>query len=306
MTDFLDIEAPLYSDYVLDSLLTWRRQGLRTALLTLVDIDGVSPRPLGSQIAVAEDGRAIGAITGGCAEQALVLDALTAITRGTNHIELYGEGSRYKDIVLPCGSGIHVAFDVTLADDVLAELITARQGRRPAIYTVETPDGDFERLYTPQLRTVILGRGNIVPVLAQLATLAEFDVMVYTPDDTTLHRSTPFATVSAMQAPTDWDTSLLDAHTALISLFHEHDFEPDILAAALRSTVFYIGALGSRQTHRRRMEILSAQGWSVEALARIHGPVGLDIGARTPPEIALSIIAEIVRTARFTSKPGPR
>lgn len=306
MTDFLDIEAPLYSDYVLDSLLAWRRQGLRTALLTLVHIDGVSPRPLGSQIAVAENGRAIGAITGGCAEQALVLDALTAITRGTNHIELYGEGSRYKDIVLPCGSGIHVAFDVTLADDVLAKLITARRERRTAIYTIETPDGVFERTYAPQLRTVILGRGNIVPVLAQLATLAECETIVYTPDDTTLQRSTPFAIASGMRAPRDWDTSLLDAHTALISLFHDHDFEPDILAAALHSPVFYIGALGSRQTHQRRMETLSTQGWNAEALARIHGPVGLDIGARTPPEIALSIIAEIVRTARFASKPGLR
>lgn len=85
-------------------MLQWRREGLRTALLTVVKIDGSSPRPIGSQLAVAEDGRSVGAITGGCAESGIVRDALVAIARISNFIELYGRGARFKDITLPCRS----------------------------------------------------------------------------------------------------------------------------------------------------------------------------------------------------------
>src|SRR6185437_2686868 len=115
----------------------WRHEGHRTALLTLIRVDGHSPRPAGSQMAVCEDGRSLGALTGGCAERALVQDALAAIGRGENHIELYGEGSRYKDIELPCGSGIHVHFDVTLSDATLDLLVDARKVRRPAWLAID-------------------------------------------------------------------------------------------------------------------------------------------------------------------------
>jgi xanthine dehydrogenase accessory factor len=298
VTHSLKVEPPVYGDYVLEALLDWRREGMRTALLTLVRIDGASPRPLGSQIAVAEDGRAMGAITGGCAEQALVLDALAAIARGQNHVEVYGEGSRFKDIVLPCGSGIHVAFDVTLDVRTLSGFVAARKARRQSVYNFVAPGYAYEHTYLPQLRTVILGRGNIVPVLAQFASLSEMQAMVWSADETTFERSAPFAQVSGLRAPSDWDQKLLDPYTALISLFHEHDYEPDILEAALASPAFYIGALGSQRTHARRLETLAARGWSAKDLARICGPVGLDIGAKTPPEIAVSIIAEIIDAHR--------
>lgn len=295
MSEVIDIAVPAYADYVLDDLWRWRNEGLKTALLTLVAIDGSSPRPMGSQIAVAEDGRAVGAITGGCAEQALVRDALSAIARGRNHLERYGEGSRFRDIVLPCGSGIAVSFDVTLSDEVLAGLRTARQQRRETVYVW---DGRFERLYRPQPRLLIVGQGPIVPLLAQMAGLSEFATAVVSPDDTTRERSRAEVIRPLRGASDSAITGLMDAATAVVSVFHDHDYEPEILSSALRSDAFYIGALGSRRTHARRIQTLKTLGFTERQTARLRGPVGLDIGAKTPPEIAVSILADVIRAWR--------
>ena len=292
------VEASTYRDYVLDVLSDWRRRGHRTALLTLVRIEGSSPRPLGSQMAVRDDGRAVGAITGGCAEHALILDALNAMARGRNHVELYGEGSPYKDIVLPCGSAIHVGVDVELTDDGLEALLSARQARREAVYSFEASALRFEHVYRPQPRLVILGSGHIVPVLAQFAALDEIDVVVYSPDETTCQRSATFARACPLMTPADWPSGDLDAATAVVSLFHDHDYEIPLLDAALRSAAGYLGALGSRRAHARRLAALRAQGWSDEALLRLHGPVGLEIGAKTPPEIAIAILGEMIKARR--------
>lgn len=284
------IDAPVYKDFVLDNLRAWRDEGLRTALLTLVQIDGRGPRPLGSQIAVAEDGRAVGAITGGCAERALVVDALSAISRGENHTELYGEGSRFRDIVLPCGSGLHVHFDVTLADADLDRVLAARRTR----VTANLQCGALLRSYLPQCRLVMVGQGPAATLVAQLAAQMEMAVEVFSPDTSVLRGIGGTRLIDA----DNFDANLLDAYTALAMVFHDHSFEPDILRRALDSDAFFIGALGSRPTHERRLETLKNLGATDTQLARIHGPVGLDIGARTPPEIALAIIAQVVAAWR--------
>ena len=298
--DSLDFAAPpvvntVYADYVLDALWDWRRAGLKTALLTLTEIDGISPRPLGSQMAVAEDGRAVGAISGGCAERSLVLDAQAAMARGLNHSERYGKGSRFKDLIFPCGSGIGVYFDVGLDDAVLADLRAAHAQRRPCDYAC----GAYVKRYDPQTRLVIAGSGHIVPVLAHLAGLAEIEVVVLSPDAATRMAAAPFARSEGFHGADV--AGHLDSAAAFVCLFHDHDREPELLDAVLRSPAFYIGALGSHATHRRRCESLASRGWDVAAVARIHGPVGLAIGAKTPPEIALAIVAEIVQARRAGS-----
>ena len=284
------IDAPVYKVFVLEDLRAWREEGLRTALLTLVQIDGRSPRPLGSQIAVAEDGRAVGAITGGCAERALVLDALAAIGRGENHIELYGEGSRFRDIVLPCGSGLHVHFAVTLTDSELDAVLTAYRARRIA----HLQCGPYERTYLPQCRLVVVGQGPVATTVAQVAVEMEMAVQVFSPDAAVLRAAGGERLSDAAQ----FDAGLLDAHTALAMIFHDHSFEPDILRQAIESEAFFIGALGSRPTHDRRLESLRVAGATPAQLTRIHGPIGLDIGAKTPPEIALSVVAQVVSAWR--------
>jgi xanthine dehydrogenase accessory factor len=293
-----EILPPRYADYVLEDLLAWRQEGLQTALVTLVAIDGASPRPLGSQIAVASDGRAVGAVTGGCAEQAIVLDALNAMARGSNHLELYGKGSRFKDIVLPCGSGAYMYFDLTFDDNTLSTLVTAHRHRRTSVYICEGPHGAFERRYYPQNRLVIFGRGHIVPALAQLGHLSEYETITFCPDDWTRQHCEAYGPTYPLMSSAAWDKGLIDAYTAVVSLFHDHDFEQDILSAALGSEACYIGALGSQRTHAQRLSDLERAGWSETARNRIDGPAGLDVGAKTPPDIALSIMAKLIATKR--------
>jgi len=304
------LPAPAYADYVLGHLHAWRREGRRTALLTLVHVDGHSPRPVGSQMAVCEDGRAVGALTGGCAERALVLDALAALARGENHIELYGQGSRYKDIELPCGSGIHVHFDVTLPDADLERVVTARGARRPAWLVIdettlkarsslEAPavsPGSIVRPFEPQCRLVLAGQGSVTASCAPLAAALEMAVEVYTPDEA-VAAQLPATPVFALSSASDF-APVLDRWTAVAVTFHDHGFETDILMRALDSPAFFIGALGSRRTHGRRQDALRDKGRTQAELARIHGPIGLDLGARTPPEIALSILAQVVASWR--------
>lgn len=300
---------PAYADYVLEALAAWRREGLGTALLTIVATDGGSPRPLGSQMAVAQDGRALGAISGGCLERSLVLEAIDAIERQCSRTVLYGAGSKYVDLVLPCGSSLHVHFDVTLSDAELDRLVAARRRRRPSAYTCEGPGGPFQRVYEPQPRALIMGQGPILLSLGAFLVATEFEVHVATPDGATFEQGLSGAQVRGLRGAWDWDEGLLDGASALISLFHDHDHEVEIFDRALRSPAFYLGALGSRRTHALRLERLADRGWTDEDLRRVHGPVGLDLGAQTPPEIALSIGAQLVAARRGRSTiraPAPR
>nr|WP_303649617.1 XdhC family protein [Asticcacaulis machinosus] len=147
--------------------------------------------------------------------------------------------------------------------------------------------GGFVRRYRPKGRIVIVGQGPIVIMLAQLAAMAEMDTVIYSPDAMVIG-SLPDA--QPLRDERDFDAGLLDADSALVTLFHDHAFEPQILKAALRSPAFYIGALGSKRAHQARLEALNGCG----DLTRIKGPAGVYIGAKTPPEIALSIMAEII------------
>jgi xanthine dehydrogenase accessory factor len=137
---------------------------------------------------------------------------------------------------------------------------------------------------------LLFGASPVLPFLMQMARLSECEVMAWSPDATVRARTEALPLHSAQ----DWDGPSPDAHTAVVSLFHDHAFEPPILDAALRSEALYIGALGSRATHARRLAALRDMGWDEASLTRIHGPVGLDIAAQTPPEIAVATLAQII------------
>ncbi|WP_157138701.1 XdhC family protein [Asticcacaulis biprosthecium] len=284
------VAAPDYREFVLQHWLDWRREGKRCALLTLVVAHGGSPRPVGSQMAVCEDGRHVGLISGGCIEKALVLDAIAAIERGENHVERYGEGSRFVDLRLPCGSGIDMAFDVALEMAAVEAVVAARAERVKAV--LET--GGFVRVYAPALRLVVVGQGPIMTAAMQFAAGLEMEPVAFSPDLDTLGvlRGLGFDG-RPLEA---YERIEFDRSTAVLTLFHDHDHEAEVLARAVASEAFYVGALGSRRAQAMRLERLAALG--IDAAERIRGPVGLDIGARTPPEIALSALAEIVQCYR--------
>ena len=301
----------VYVQSVLPSLQQWRAQGLKTALVTLIATDGSAPRPLGSQMAIAENGKAVGNITGGCAEAAIVAEAQTRIAKHTNGSVRYGAGSPYIDIRLPCGSGIDVYFDVEFNDAALAQLLEAQRTRLPATLVIDPQNhqtkvllGDtlpiadgFARAYPPVARLVMAGKGPMVPILAQLASAADFEVIAFSPEPETLEATTPHAVRAAhLSTSAAFRFAEFDRWTAFVSLFHEHEWEPSILSQALHSECFYVGALGSRRTHETRLVMLRELGLAEDLIARLHAPVGLKLGGRNPPEIALAILAEIVQT----------
>ncbi|MCR6658848.1 MAG: XdhC family protein [Asticcacaulis sp.] len=284
------LPAPVYRDFVLPALRNWRKAGHQTALLTLISTTGQSPRPVGSQLAVCDTGEACGLITGGCAEGTLVLDALEAMRLGENRTELYGEGSRFKDITLPCGSGLKVFFDVRISDVDIERIIACREARQPASMIISAPcEPEYTRHYLPACRLVAVGQGPIMEALAQLAPTLEIELDIWSPDAALVARLTG----RHLTAAEDFD-AILDRYCGVVTVFHDHSYEPPVLLKALQCEGFFIGALGSRKAQARRLEILEDMGAEPHMLRRIHGPVGLDIAAASPPEIALSILAQVV------------
>jgi xanthine dehydrogenase accessory factor len=263
---------------------------------------------LGSQLAVREDGASVGLISGGCVEPSLVLDAVQAIRERRCHLERYGQGSRFIDLRLPCGSSIDVYFDTGLTRDLVRELIAARAQRRPLTLAIDTRahrrwlmEGEqpapaaFLRHYTPSCRITIAGAGHVMVALASLCRLCEIDVELISTDQLTCHLLAQHGfqpqSVHAW-AQAGWHR--LDRWSGAVLLSHDHDDEAGVLADILSTPAFYVGALGSRRTHARRLDLLRHMGVAEDSLARIRGPVGLPIGAMTPPEIATSILAEII------------
>jgi len=294
---------PRFTENVIPQLLAWRRAGHKAALVTLVGIDGSGPRPLGSQMAVNANGEAAGMISSGCAEAAVVAEAQAAIEHGHPRTVRYGAGSRYIDIVLPCGTGIDVHFDPTIEIGVLERLDGAIKARIPAKLAID-PGGQvpvFERRYDPRPRLLIAGRGPILSYVVRNAGMLEWECVVASPGQQLLDavRAGAMATYH-LTKPEDLDpTPLVDLATAVVLLFHDHEWEPPILAQCEHTLAFYIGALGSRKSHAQRCELLRARGCSEEFITRIRSPIGLAIGGKSPPEIALAIVAEIASLAPF-------
>lgn len=297
----------------LHALKDYLTAGSRACLVTLIRVDGSSPRPIGSQMVVSDTGDHEGYLTGGCAEAAIAGEALAGMTAGRNFGVRFGKGSPYMDIVLPCGSGIDIWFDTHPTLKVVNTLIEHQLARkrvalltqlRPtgSISTVETelhePSGNaFLRTYFPTRRLYIFGGGPVTHSLASLAQAAGYEVEVFTPDTRTLEYLTDQAVAVRRLIGTEQIIALpTDPWTAVVLLFHEHDRETALFERFLPSDVGYIGAIGSRVTHGNRLETL--RGIDLSQTSRIHGPIGLDIAAKSSNEIAISILAEMTLSFR--------
>jgi xanthine dehydrogenase accessory factor len=292
-----------FDDYVLDFALDRMRGGEKIALVTLAKIEGSSPRPLGAQMAVSETGRWVGYLSGGCIERAVVSEALGAIAEGRNRTVRYGRGSKYMDIQLPCGSAIELVFDVGVSAEELAAVDARLRQRLPATLRVpslgEETDHCLVRHYQPRKRLVVAGVGPSAAQLSRLGQAVGFEVVAYSPDRPTIEAVSPLGveTVSINSAAV-LPKIRADARTAIVFMFHDHEWERDILPAALATDAFYIGAIGSRATHRTRLRQLGEMGFEPAQLKRIHGPAGLFAGAKNATDIALSILAEIAQIER--------
>ncbi|MEW7848854.1 XdhC family protein [Massilia aurea] len=301
---------------VLKTCAAWLDGGQRCQLVTVIKTWGSSPRPVGATLAICEDGQVVGSVSGGCIE-----DDLIARVRD-NGIEItlpdiisYGisadEAHRFG---LPCGGTIELAIEPLSSasasgiKDLLARLgqgelversvtlatgaVTLATAQATAIQRVE--DGVLHTLHGPRWRLYIIGAGPLSRFLAQIAAGMDYRVTVCDPREE--YRSgfhIPGVTlVHAMPDDLVIDARL-DARSAVVALTHDPKLDDLALMEALKSDAFYVGAIGSRANNAKRRERLKLFDITDAELARLHGPIGLYIGSKTPAEIAVSIMAEM-------------
>jgi xanthine dehydrogenase accessory factor len=256
------------------------------ALCTIVGIEGSFSRRCGAQLAVAPDGTVVGDMADNCLDAELASQAVAAMRSGDVKLLRYGRDSPFIDFRLPCGSGLDILVDPAPDRSALARCVEDLTARTEAALPLPVPVGTNkallrERRYMPALRLVIFGSG---PECAALERLAAAQRVI-------VDRRQPQQGLALNLWPSDLP---VDEWTAVILLFHDHDWEHALLEVALRTPAFYIGAQGGAPAREERIERLIAAGHDDAAIARVRSPVGLIPSARDANVLALSILADIV------------
>lgn len=304
---------------------------------------GSAPVPAGGMMAIAADGRFAGSVSGGCIEADVIAEALQSCQDGQRRVLDFGIadetawraglacGGRIRLLVEPLTASAAVNYldrltaaaglrraaveripldasgtrHLATADDgaMPAEMRQALARRKPEIAVIDGTE-TFINVHLPAARLLIIGATHIAQHLATMARMAGFAVTVIDPREA----FTAGGRFDEMPTATQWPERALaelglDAHTAVVTLTHVGHIDDEALAIALRSNSPYIGALGSKKTHARRIERLHQAGFGEHETRRIRAPVGLDIGAMTPPEIAVSILAEVISVLRKPERP---
>lgn len=317
-------------DNVPEKALDWHLSGKGAALATVVETWGSAPRRIGSQLVVSAGAEIEGSVSGGCVEGAVVVEALEAMQDGRRRLLEYGVSDDDAFAVgLACGGTIRILVEPVgqaLPQGILTDLVDARAARRPVAYTVPLtaeggapelvhdlhrdrfrrdqsgidPDsGRFIAIHNPPLRLIVVGAVHIAQALVPMARTLGYDPVIVDPREAFASPARFPGEVLMHDWPDDAVARLgLDARTAVVLLTHDPKIDDPALVSALGSDCFYIGALGSTRTHAKRCARMAAAGFDDAACARIHGPVGLDIGAAGPAEIAVSIAAQMTAVLR--------
>lgn len=299
---------------VLKSAAAWLEEGHRVVLATVTETWGSSPRPPGAMLAVRGDGLVAGSVSGGCVEDDLI-DKVRARSLATDRPETTMYGITKEDAQrfgLPCGGRLELVLepvqDVATVKGVLDgierhELVARRLHMDTGIATLERASrGDelsfdgkvLTMIHGPRWRVLIIGAGQLSKYVAMMAQALDYEVIVCDPrEEYAITWDVPGAHLTRGM-PDDVIVDLnLDSHSAVVAVTHDPKLDDLALIEALKSPAFYVGALGSRLNTQKRRERLAQFELSQDELARLHGPVGLRIGSKTPPEIAVAIIAEM-------------
>jgi len=300
---------------VLNSAVNWLKAGHAVAIATVVQTWGSAPRPVGSWLAIREDGQVAGSVSGGCVEDDLIRRVQTEIlTRNTPEMVVYGvsqqEAARFG---LPCGGTLRLFVEPKPELSILEKLLVAITSHQVTCRTVNIASGkstldqgsrhdefvcneqEMRTTYGPRWRLVIIGAGQLSLYTADFALASDFEVIVIDPREEYAEGLNRNDLTFIKGMPDDVLLEIgVDPHTAVVALTHDPKLDDMALMEALRSPAFYIGALGSRKNTQKRKERLLEFDLNQEQVDRLHGPVGLYIGALTPPEIAVSILAEII------------
>lgn len=300
---------------VLRAAVDWLKNGHQVAIATVVQTWGSAPRPIGSWLAIREDGQVMGSVSGGCVEDDLIRRVQTEIlTQSKPEMVVYGvtqqEAARFG---LPCGGTLRLLVEPKPELSVLEEILHQISNHQITSRIVNLSDGkssltpgnrndDFycdDRImttsYGPRWRMVIIGAGQLSLYTADFALASDFEVIVIDPREEYAEGINREHIQFIKGMPDDVLLEIgVDSHTAVVALTHDPKLDDMALMEALKSSAFYVGALGSRVNTQKRKERLLEFDITREEVERLHGPVGLFIGALTPPEIAISILAEVI------------
>ena len=318
---------------VLADALDWRNAGHAVTLVTVVQTWGSAPRPPGALLAVRDDGVVSGSVSGGCVEDDLIdrtRTGFSSVVAGapaalTPSLITYGvsqdEAARFG---LPCGGTLRLVQEPLLDTTWVTQLL-ARTGAHQLVartltlatgavvlshgvrgQTLQFDGSTLTTVFGPKWRLLLIGAGQLSQAVAQMALMLDFEVLVCDPREE--YAAALVAGLPGVRRiegmPDDVVRELVpDAHTAIVALTHDPKLDDMALLEALRSQAFYVGALGSRRNQDKRKQRLAEHfDLSAQELARLHGPVGLALGAKTPAEIAVSVVAEMVQVKN--SVPG--
>lgn len=299
---------------VLRSSVAWLAEGHQVVLATIVETWGSSPRPAGAMLAVRDDGQVAGSVSGGCVEDDLIYKIRNkSLAVAKPEVAVYGitkeDAQRYG---LPCGGKLQIVLEPVRKESRLGELLERVERHELVSRTLNMESGGvnlasanradtllfdgriLKSVHGPRWRLLVIGAGQLSKYVAQMAQALDYQVTVCDPRseyaDTwdvagaQLDRGMPDDVVVAMN---------MDSHSAMVAVTHDPKLDDLALIEALKSPAFYVGALGSRVNTEKRRERLALFDLSQAELDRLHGPVGLRIGSKTPPEIAVSILAEM-------------
>ncbi|MES2355484.1 MAG: XdhC family protein [Pseudomonadota bacterium] len=310
---------------VLQAAQRWAQEGYRFSLITVAKTWGSAPRPTGAWMVLREDGFVQGSVSGGCIEDDLINRMRAGELRGKQPFVLrYGvtqdEARRFG---LPCGGSLELL--VEPEPDLLAlQQLAMRIGKGQLVLRrvhlgsgeVHILDGDrsdrlswdqhcLTTIHGPAWRLLIIGAGQISHYLAQMAPALEYQVFVCDPRvEYTEEWNVPGAVIVEGMPDDAVTNAAIDVHSAVVALTHDPKLDDMALLEALKSPAFYVGALGSYANNaERKKRLLEYFDLSETEVNRLHGPIGLRIGSRTPPEIAISILAEMtaVKNGVFNS-----
>src|SRR5262245_12837674 len=314
--DSVDIE-------VLRTAEAWRLGGHRAALGSMVKAWGWAPRPVGALVAVRDDGQIVGSVSGGCVEDDLIKKVTTQLGAKPELIT-YGvtneEATRWG---LPCGGTLQLVIEPLSEGSGIAELLKKITSQQLVKRRLEMDSGratlepghwqdvlEFDgrvlaTVHGPRWRLVLIGAGQLTRYLAEMARMLDYHVVVIEPREeyaagwdlaaVPLDRGMPDDVVRDLQ---------LDGHSAIVALTHDPKLDDLALMEALKSAAFYVGAIGSKKNNDARRERLAGFDLSADEIARLRGPVGLYIGSKTPPEIAVAILAEMTAVRHGVSEPS--
>lgn len=300
---------------VLRQAVAWNAAGVSVTLATVVRTWGSSPRPEGALLAIAGDGRLVGSVSGGCIEDDLLDRLRTERPTQPEHVTYGITADQTRRFGLPCGGKLELVLEPVARGNRLADTLAAIERGEMVARRLDLASGAVDLLgdvpdsavvfdgrtlvsaFGPRWRMLIIGAGQLSRYLAEFALALDYQVTICEPREEYRDSWTVPGAALTTEMPDDAVTALRpDRRTVIIGGTHDPKLDDLALIDALRTNAFYVGAIGSRANSERRRERLKLFDLSDADVDRLHGPVGLPLGSRTPPEIALAILADV--TAR--------